>query len=76
MDKNHKSMIFLAMIFVMVVSMLVLYNQYLQDKPAIEAQQNLYKNQPVLTPEQMANGVKNFIDTTTSNIHPPPGGLP
>lgn len=68
-------MVFLAMIFVMVVSMLVLYNYYLQDKPAILKQEQ-QGQEPVLTPDQMVNGVKNFVQTTTSNIHPPPGGLP
>lgn len=63
---------FLAVMFVLVVGMLGVYGSFLKDKPAIEAQQN----QPVLSPDQMVSGVKNFINTTTSNIHPPNLGTP
>ena len=52
---------------IMCLVMLAVYVNFLHDKPLIDAQ-----NQQSLTPEQMANGVKSFIDTTTSNIKPPP----
>lgn len=47
--------------------MLVLYMNFLHDKPLIDQQNN--QN---LSPDQMVQGVKNFINDTISTIKPIP----
>ena len=73
MNKNQKSMVFLGFIFVMVIGMVVLYENFLHDKPMIEKQQQEALQQN-LTPDQMINGIKSFVNTTTNNIKAPPLG--
>lgn len=68
MNKNQKSIVFLGFIFVMVIAMGILYVNFLNDKPFIQ-QQNQQQN---LSPNDMINGIKSFVDTTTSNIKAPP----
>ena len=71
MDKNHKSILVLAIIFVTTIGMFVIYANFQADQKLIQEQQ-----QQNLTPEQMENGIKSFINSTTSNIHPPPKFTP
>lgn len=67
MNKNKKSVLFLAIMSIMVLVMFTIYVNFLHDKPLIDAQ-----NQQALSPDQMVIGVKSFINATTSNIKPPP----
>ena len=71
MNKNHKAMMFLAVMFVLVVGMLAVYANFLKDKPMID-QQNQQAQEQTFSPGDVIKGVKGFIDTTTSNIKPPP----
>ena len=71
MNKNSKSILFLAIMFVLVVGMLGVYGNFLHDKPMIDKQNQQFQQQS-FSPGDIINGVKGFIETTTSNIKPPP----
>ena len=71
MNKNRRAILFLAVMFVLVVGMLGVYGSFLNDKPMIDAQ-NKQGQQQNLSPNDMINGIKSFVDTTTSNIKSPP----
>ena len=67
MNKNKKGAIFLTIMSIMCILMLVLYANFLSDEKAAQA-----KQQQVLSPDQMVNGIKKFVNDTTSNITPIP----
>jgi len=71
MNKNHKAVVFLSIMFVLVIGMLAVYANFLNDKPLIDAQ-NKQSQFQTLSPNDAINGIKNFVDTTTSNIKAPP----
>ena len=58
-------------IFVMCGAMLYLSSQYTKDKPLIDAQRQQAVSQVNLSPSQMANGIKQFINDTSSNLNRP-----
>lgn len=68
MDKNKKAATFLTIMGVMCILMLVLYMNFLHDKPLIDNQ----NQQQLLSPDQMVNNVKQFVNDTTSTIKPIP----
>lgn len=72
MNKNQKSVLFLSCMGVMCLVMFVIYVNFLHDKPLIDAQNKQSIQQQNLTPDQMVNGIKSFITTTTSVIKTPP----
>ena len=71
MNKNHKMLIAVMFIVGSSIGMLILSQDYMRDKPLIDAQRQQAVSQVNLTPDQMVNGIKQFINDTSSNLNRP-----
>lgn len=72
--KTRPLIVLFVSMFILIGIMLIAYQQFQKDKPLMEEQnrQAQLQQQAVLTPDQIAKGVSNFINDTTSTIHTPP----
>lgn len=71
MEKKRKVFVLFCIYGIIIAVALGVYASYLHDKPKIDAE-----NQAVLNAQQAASGIKDFINSTTTNLNNSPIPIP
>ena len=71
MEKKRKVIVLFCVYAVIISVAIGVYLSYLHDKPKIDAE-----NQAVLNAQQAASGIKDFINSTQTNLNNSPIPIP